>query len=188
MCEFSSLEMEMTDSPESLNFLCLPKMHAYPMPARPDHSQQGSFVATVPEWLHLTLPKHCSSALEGFPLGETKQQISQLSSEVYDWWASWFLAVGCFVSWQWPIVYGSFSHARERLPAKVDTSSRDHKVIPLPVACTAGRIVGWYWGGREQQFRFLLGVMGYGRLMRCTANGDLGLHLGVVGALLLEPW
>lgn len=31
-----------------------------------------------------------------------------------------------------------------------------------------------------QQFRFVLGVVGYGKPMRCSASGDLGLHLGEV--------
>lgn len=69
MCEFSTLKMELTDSPASLNFLRIPpKKHTYP--AWPDHLQGRSFFfAVIPERLHLALPKQRPPAPEIFPLG-----------------------------------------------------------------------------------------------------------------------
>lgn len=188
MCEFSPLKMEVTDSPESLNFLCLPKKTCLP------NASQAWPLATREFCCHNSwmTPSDSSQTLPispgGFSIG--RNQAADLSAQ------SWGVRLVdqqvpgcgfCFVSWQWPIMYGSFPHVRERLPDKADTSSRDLKVIPLPVACTARHTVGWYWGGRVQQFGFLPRVMGYGNKWGVLLVG-IWVSIWERGSLLPEPW
>lgn len=69
MCEFSTLKMELTDSPASLNFLRIPPKKAHlPSLARP-LARKEFFFAVIPERLHLALPKQRPPAPEIFPLG-----------------------------------------------------------------------------------------------------------------------